>query len=92
MAEKIAALLIHQNSNALRSLKYALNCQGLYVTQVESCFQAKRMLGGLDPASLVFTGTELPVGTWTDILEVAERAAHPVNVVVIARVVNTRHT
>ena len=50
----------------------------------------KRMLGGLKPAPLVFTDTELPDGTWADILTVAERAACPVNVVVVARVVDTR--
>jgi len=71
-------------------LKYALECQGLHMTQVESCAQAKQMLGGLKLAPLVFTETELPDGTWADILAVAERAACPVNVVVVARVVDTR--
>jgi FixJ family two-component response regulator len=90
MTEKITALLIHQDSETLGSLKYVLECQGLRVTEVESHAQAKRMLGGLNPAPLVFTDTELPDGTWTDILAVAERAARPVNVVVVARVVDTR--
>lgn len=90
MTEKITALLIHQNSDTLRSLKYALECQGLQVAQAESCAQAKRMLGGLDPLPLVFTDTDLPDGTWADILAVAERAAHPVKVVVVARVVDIR--
>lgn len=48
------------------------------------------MLGGQNPAPLVFTDTELPDGTWTDILVEAERAAQPVNVIVVARVVDTR--
>jgi DNA-binding NtrC family response regulator len=90
MTEKITALLIHQNSETLRSLKYALECQGLRVTEAESHAQAKRMLGELNPAPLVFTDTELPDGTWTDILAVAEKAARPVNVVVVARVADTR--
>jgi DNA-binding NtrC family response regulator len=86
----MTALLIHQNSDTLRQLKDALERQGLRVTQAESCAKAKRMLGGLKPAPLVFTDTELPDGTWADILAVAERAACPVNVVVVARVVDTR--
>ena len=90
MTEKITALLIHQNSDTLRSLKHALECQGLRVTEAKSHAQAKRMLGGLDPAPLVFTDTELPDGTWADILAVAGRAARPVNVVVVARLVDTR--
>jgi len=44
----------------------------------------------VEPRPLVFTDTELRDGTWTDILAVAERAACPVNVVVVARVVDTR--
>jgi DNA-binding NtrC family response regulator len=90
MMGKIVALLIHENSDTLRSLKYALECQGLRVTHVESRAQAKRMLGGLNPAPLVFTDTQLPDGTWADILAVAEKAARPVNVIVVARVVDTR--
>lgn len=90
MTEKITALLIHQNSETLRTLKYALECQGLRVTEAESHAQAKRMLGGLNPAPLVFTDPELSDGTWADILAVAEGAARPVNVVVVARVVDTR--
>jgi len=38
----------------------------------------------------VFTDTELPDGTWANILAVAERAARAVNVVVVAPVVDTR--
>jgi FixJ family two-component response regulator len=48
------------------------------------------MLGGLNPAPLVFTDTQLPDGTWADILATAEKAALPVNVIVVARVVDTR--
>jgi FixJ family two-component response regulator len=48
------------------------------------------LLGGLNPVPLVFTDTQLPDGTWADILAVAEKAAQPVNVIVVARIVNTR--
>ena len=48
------------------------------------------MLGGLNPAPLVFTDTQLPDGTWADILALAEKAKLPVNVIVVARVVDTR--
>ena len=48
------------------------------------------MLGGLNPAPLVFTDTQLPDGTWADILALAQKAKLPVNVIVVARVVDTR--
>jgi DNA-binding NtrC family response regulator len=90
MTEKTSALLVHQNSETLRALQHALECQGVRVSQAASCAEAKRMLGGLNPAPLVFTDAQLPDGTWADILTVAEKAWLPVNVIVVARLVDTR--
>jgi DNA-binding NtrC family response regulator len=83
-------LVVHRNSETLATLKGALERQGMSIVNAESRAQAKRMLGGQDPAPLVFTDTQLPDGTWADILAEAERAAQPVNVIVVARLVDTR--
>jgi DNA-binding NtrC family response regulator len=80
----------NENSDALRALKCLLEGQGVHVTQAGSRARAKRMLGGLKPAPLVFTDAQLPDGTWTDILALAEKAAMPANVIVVARIVDTR--
>ncbi len=90
MTERITALLVYQNSETLATLERALERQGMRVTHAESRAQAKGMLGGLNPAPLVFTDTQLPDGTWADILTEAEKAAQPVNVIVVARLVDTR--
>lgn len=90
MTERIKALVVHQNSATLASLKCALERQGMSIFQADSRARAIQMLGGQNPAPLVFTDTELPDGTWADILAEAERAAQPVNVVVVARVVERR--
>jgi len=90
MSERIAALLVYHNSITLSTLKDALERQGVRVIHAESCVQALRNLGGLNPAPLVFTDTPLPDGTWADILALAEKAALPVNVIVVGRAVNTR--
>jgi DNA-binding NtrC family response regulator len=90
MTEKTTALLVHQNSETLANLKGALELQGIHILQAGSRAVAKRMLGGLNPAPLVFTDTQLPDGTWADILAVAENAKLPVNVIVVARLVDTR--
>jgi DNA-binding NtrC family response regulator len=90
MTEKIKALLVHHNSETLAILKGALERQGMHIIEAQSRAQAKRMLGGLNPAPLVFTDTQMPDGTWADILAVADKAAEPVNVIVVARVVDTR--
>ena len=90
MMERNKALLVHHNSETLTILKGALERQGMHVIEAVSRAHAKRLLGELNPAPLVFTDTQLPDGTWADILAVAEKAAQHVNVIVVARVVNTR--
>lgn len=90
MPEKIAALLVHHNSETLTTLKLALERIGVRVTQADSRAQTKHVLSGTNPAPLVFTDAQLPDGTWADVLAIAEKAALPVNVIVVARVVNTR--
>ncbi len=90
MKARISALLVHQNSQTLMALKVALERQGMRVVQAETLAQAQRLLGGFNPAPLVFTDVHLPDGTWAGVLALAEKAAKPVNVIVVARVVDTR--
>ena len=90
MTERITGLLVHQNSETLATLKGALERQGMRIIHAQSRAQAQRMLGGLNPAPLVFTDTQLPDGTWADVLALAQKAKLPVNVIVVARVVDTR--
>jgi len=90
MTHGITAMVVHQNSEILASLISALERQGMSILQADSRARAIQMLGGQNPAPLVFTDTKLPDGTWVDILVEAERAAQPVNVIVVARVVDTR--
>ncbi len=90
MKARIPALLVHQNSQTLTALKAALERQGMRAVVAESRAQAAQLLGGLNPAPLVFTDIELPDGTWAEVLAAAEKASQPVNVIVVARVVDTR--
>jgi DNA-binding NtrC family response regulator len=90
MTERITALFVHEKSETLAMLKSALERQGVQILHAESRAQAKLMLGGQNPAPLVFTDTQLPDGTWADILAQAEKAAQPVNVIVVSRLVDTR--
>lgn len=89
--EKPKALLIHHNSETLIKLEQALERLGISVSHASSRAQAKRMLGSLNPAPLVFTDTQMPDGSnWADMLTLAATATKPVNVIVVARTVNTR--
>ena len=88
--KSITALFVHRNSEALATLRGALERQGMSIVHAESRAQAQGMLGGQNPVPLVFTDVQLRDGTWADILAETERAAQPINVIVVARVVDTR--
>jgi DNA-binding NtrC family response regulator len=90
MKARIPALIVNHGSQTLTALKAVLERQGMHVVVAESRAQAAHLLGGLNPAPLVFTDIELPDGTWADVLAAAERASQAVNVIVVARVVDTR--
>ena len=90
MTKRVQALLVHHNSETLVTLKGALERQGMDILHAGSRAKVNRMLGGLSPVPLVFTEAQLPDGTWADVLAAANKAAIPVNVIVVARVVDTR--
>jgi len=90
MNDKPQVLLVHHNSDTLRDLQQVLERQGVHVAQGVSCADAKRLLGGNSPFPIVFSEAQLPDGTWADILALAEKAARPINVIVVARLVDTR--
>ena len=90
MSEKLSALLIHQVPEPLRSLRLALERQGVETARARNCQEAWQILSGPNPPHLVFTDTAVPDGLWADVLALAARAAQPVNVILVARLVDTR--
>lgn len=90
MRERLSALLIHQAPEPLRSLRLALERQGVHTAQARNCEEAWRILSGANPPHLVFTDTAVADGLWADVLALAAHAAQPVNVIVVARWVDTR--
>lgn len=89
MQEKLSALLVHHHSEPLRSLRLALEGRGIATVRARSCREARQILSGANPPPLVFTDTTLPDGVWTDVLALAGQAPQPVNVIVVARLVDT---
>jgi DNA-binding NtrC family response regulator len=90
MQERLSALLVHQQPEPLRALALALERQGVETARAQSCREARRILSGANPPHLVFTDTALPDGLWGDVLALAAQAPQPVNVIVVARLVDTR--
>ncbi len=90
MREKISALLVHDQDDPFRALKLALESQGIQTRRVRSCNDAFSLLVQPDPPALVFTDTELPDGTWAEMLSLAVKACDPVCVIVVSRFVDIK--
>jgi DNA-binding NtrC family response regulator len=90
MGKRVSALLVHQVPEPLRSLRLALERQGVETARARNCQEARRILSGANPPHLVFTDTALPDGLWADVLALAAQAVRPINVIVVARLVDTR--
>lgn len=82
------ALVVHDESVLSASLKDALNALGVKPYGVQTCEEAKRLVDQTKP-ELVFTGSRLSDGSWSDILEVARTAEFPPNVIVVGATTDT---
>ena len=83
-------LLVHKHDAPLETLNLALRRQSMRAEHAQTCAEAALRLVGPEVPELVFTGTELPDGTWADIVRLAERAPIPVNVIVVSRLADIR--
>lgn len=88
MGEEIRALLLHSWRDPLRTLRQALDSQGVKTLQARNCAEATRLLQDSDPPPLLFTDTHLPDGNWADAIRIARKAPEPVSVIVVSRVVD----
>ena len=91
MEEKTSAVLLLLNpSGPLQTLNQELQSQSVRTRQARSCEEAARLLAALDPPEVIFTDTQLPDGNWADVVQLAENASQPVNVIVVSRLVDIR--
>jgi DNA-binding NtrC family response regulator len=88
MGEEIRALLLHSRREPVCTLRHALDGQGVKTLQARNCAEAARLLQDSEPPHLLFTDTQLPDGNWADAIRIARKAAEPINVIVVSRVVD----
>jgi two-component system repressor protein LuxO len=88
MGEETRALLLCSRRDPLRALRHALDSQGVKTLPARNCAEATRLLQDSDPPHLLFTDTQLPDGNWVDAVRIARKAAEPVNVIVVSRLVD----
>ena len=89
MWDRLFALLIHDSSHPLESLKSVLRDLMVDTYSVRTCEEASSLLNQTHP-HIIFTDTALPDGSWADILSLAAKADVPVNVIVVGNATNTR--
>ena len=88
MNEGISALIISDSAPTLADLRRHLDNLSATVRMVRRCGEAVFYLWSESPPHVVFTDTQLPDGTWSDVLVVAKKSPVPVSVVVISRLVD----
>jgi len=88
--ERISAILVYDQSDPLGALKLALERQAVKTKRARNCREALRLLQGSSPPQVVFTDTQLPDGTWADVIHLAQGACAPVNVIVVSRLVDVK--
>ncbi len=82
MNDRFLALLVYDRPHPLESLKGALKDLSVETHSVRSCEEARRLVPQTRP-QLIFTDTSLPDGSWADVVKMAEKAASPVDVIVV---------
>jgi DNA-binding NtrC family response regulator len=83
----ILALLIHDHSDALESLRLSLRNLPLETYSVRTLAEAERIFRQRHP-ELLFTDTSFADGSWTDVIRLAERGETPADVIVVGHYVD----
>jgi DNA-binding NtrC family response regulator len=81
---------VHDQAEPLDTLELALQGQSIKTCRACSCQEASLELARANPVHLVFTDTTLPDGTWREVLGLAAKAPVPVDVIVVARLVDVQ--
>ena len=82
LKRRVFALVVHDRSEPCQALKPVLRRMGVDTLSVSSCADAVLLLEQTHP-HLVFTDTQLPDGTWRDLVNLADRAAAPTCVILV---------
>ena len=90
MKPKITALLIHHRNDRFYTLQLVLEALSIKVIRARSTKEAEEQLCGMPCPQLVLSDTVLPDGNWMDVLDVAAKAAEPVNVIIVSATADTR--
>ncbi len=89
MRDRVFALLVHENPEHFETLKATLKELSVGTYCVRTCGEAERLIAATQPC-LVFTGASLPDGSWVEIINLADAAEIPIDVIVVGSSGNGR--
>lgn len=85
MREHFFALLVHDHPEPFESLKRTLRGLSIETYSVTTCKEAANLISQCKP-HIIFTDDSLVDGSWKSILNIAEAADVPLNVIVVGAV------
>lgn len=88
MAEQIIALVVHIRDETCRALQQALKSFSIEVVDARNCREASALLKHQNTIDVVFVGTDLPDGSWTEVLGLAQELKNYIPVIVVSRTVD----
>lgn len=86
MGEKIKTLMIYDQRDPSEALLRVLRRLGMEVRHVHTFQEASLLLKQPGAAEMVFTDTDLPDGTWLDVLRQAQQHHEFLPVIVVSRI------
>ncbi len=90
MTEQNSVLFVHLDQTRGVPLETSLASQGVKILRAQNCREAAGILAEPAPPQLILTDTALPDGSWAEVIGLAKKAPVPINVIVVARLVDTR--
>lgn len=90
MKPKFSVMLVHHRGDRFGNLTPVLEALSIKIIRARSAQEAEARLCESPCPHLVLTDPVLPDGNWMDILDVAAKAAEPVNVIVVSPVTDIR--
>jgi DNA-binding NtrC family response regulator len=89
MSERLFALLVHDQTEPFDSLKRTLRDLHIETYSVSTCRDAEDVISQCQP-HIIFTESALRDGSWVSILNIADAAKVPLNVIVVSAHPDTR--
>jgi DNA-binding NtrC family response regulator len=86
MRGKISALLVHRREDHLQTVQPVLEALSVSCLRVRSCKEVETRLARTASPHLVLTDTELPDGSWREVLDLAAKAPERASVIVVSPV------